>query len=91
MPPSASSKSPRRSPVAPVNAPRAWPNSSDSRRDSGSAPQFCATKRAARRGPLSWSSRAKSSLPVPVSPSNSTLVSAVTTFFASSTARRSPV
>ena len=52
---------------APVKAPFSWPNSSDSTRDSVSAPQFTA-----RNGPprplRACSSRAATSLPVPVSP-----------------------
>ena len=78
VPPSASSNRPLRSAVAPVKAPRAWPNSSDSSSVSGRAPQFWATNGRSRGGcPLSWMSRANSSLPVPVSPSSSTVVSRV--------------
>ena len=38
-----------RAAAAPVNAPRAWPNSSLSTSSAGSAPQFTATKRRSRR------------------------------------------
>ena len=65
--------------MAPVNAPRTWPKSSDSSSVSGRAPQFWATNCRSRRLPLSWMSRANSSLPVPVSPSSSTVVPASST------------
>ena len=48
MPPSASSTRPARSPAAPVNAPRAWPNSSLSISDSGSAPTLTGHERPLR-------------------------------------------
>ncbi len=52
---------------APVKAPAWWPKSSASASDSVNAPQFTATKGPVR--PLcSWTRRAASSLPVPVSP-----------------------
>ena len=44
VPPSASSKSPVLSSEASVNDPRTWPNNSLSKRFSGMAPQFTATK-----------------------------------------------
>ena len=52
MPPSASSNRPGLSRTASVNAPRAWPNSSDSSSGPGIAAQLIATKRrcAPRRG-----------------------------------------
>ncbi len=50
-PPCASSRSPRLSATAPVNAPLRWPNSSLSSRASGMPPQLIGTKRCARRGP----------------------------------------
>ena len=56
------------SPTAPVNAPFTWPNSSDSSRFSGIAPQLTATNGLSRRWLLSWIARATSSLPVPLSP-----------------------
>jgi hypothetical protein len=40
VPPSAARNSPRRSEIAPVNAPRLWPNSSDCNSASGVPPQF---------------------------------------------------
>ena len=69
VPRSASSNRPVRSATAPVNAPRAWPNSSASRRSSPRAAQFTAQNRCPRRGPVSWIRRATSSFPVPLSPS----------------------
>src|SRR5262245_33627505 len=50
VPRSASSKRPRRSVVAPVNAPFMWPNSSFSRSVSWSAPQLIATSGRSARG-----------------------------------------
>ena len=44
VPPCASSKRPRRSVLAPVKAPRSWPNSSASSRSRGIAAAFSATK-----------------------------------------------
>ncbi len=52
VPPSACSKRPCLSRSAPVKAPRLYPKSSLSSSVSGSAPQFCATKRIALRGPV---------------------------------------
>ena len=72
MPPRASSNRPFLSTTAPVKAPRTWPNSSDSRSPSGSAPQLTGTNARAERGPWRWMARATSSLPVPVSPVTST-------------------
>jgi hypothetical protein len=86
VPPSAVSKSPTLSDRASVKAPRLWPKSSLSRRASGIAPQFTATKGPSRRGPRRWSARATSSLPVPLSPSMRTVVSKAA---ATSPARRS--
>ena len=73
VPPSASSNRPALSAVAPVNAPRAWPNSSDSSKVSGIAPEFTATKRWSWRGLMRWIARATASLPVPLSPVSSTV------------------
>ena len=61
--------------TAPVNAPRAWPNSSDSSSGSGIAPQLTPTNGLSRRGLARWMARASSSLPVPESPKISTLAS----------------
>ena len=68
MPPLAISNRPRLAPTAPVNAPRAWPNSSDSSSDSVSAVQLTGTNGACARGEWVWIARATSSLPVPDSP-----------------------
>ena len=75
MPPCAASKRPSRAVAAPVNAPFSWPNSSASRIDSGIAAQLTATNGPFARALFSWSARASSSLPVPLSPSSSTVAS----------------
>src|SRR5947209_12780183 len=53
---------------APVNAPRMWPNSSDSSSVSGSAPQLSATNGRSRRSEWKWIACATRPLPVPDSP-----------------------
>ena len=68
MPPSAWANRPMRVAVAPVNEPRACPNSSDSTRVSGMAAQLTATKGLRARGEPATSDLATSSLPVPDSP-----------------------
>ena len=75
MPPFASRNSPRRARVAPVNAPFSWPNSSASSRLGASAEQSNATNGPSARGPTRWIVRASSSLPVPLSPTISTVAS----------------
>jgi hypothetical protein len=75
VPPSAAWNSPLCACTAPVNAPRACPNSSDSSSGSGIAPQFTATNARSRRGLARWIARASSSLPVPDSPKMRTLAS----------------
>ncbi len=67
VPPSAARISPLRSSVAPEYAPRRAPNSSDSTRCSGSAPQLTATKLPLRPESV-WTARATTSFPDPVSP-----------------------
>ena len=52
VPPDASSNFPLRCCAAPVNAPRSYPNNSDSIKFSGSAAQFTATNASAPRRPL---------------------------------------
>jgi len=74
VPPSASSKRPSRRSAAPVKAPFSWPNSSLSSNVSGSAPTFTAMNGLLRRGLSLWIARATSSLPVPLSPSISTVL-----------------
>ena len=74
VPPPAFSNAPRRSRSAPVNAPRSWPNSSLSTSCSGSAALLTATSGVLAPGPRRCSSRATSSLPVPLSPTISTLL-----------------
>ncbi len=60
---------------APVKAPFSWPKSSASSSVSGSAAQFTATNGPWRRALRSWTQRATSSLPVPLCPVTSTVVS----------------
>ena len=72
MPPSAWWNAPSAWATAPVNAPLAWPNSSDSNSPSAIAAQLIATKGPSAAGDWLWSPRAASSLPVPLSPINST-------------------
>ena len=72
MPWWAASKRPVRLSMAPVNAPRTWPNSSLSSRLSLRAPQLTRTNGRSRRSLSVWTAWAISSLPVPVSPNSST-------------------
>ena len=74
MPPSASANLPFLVVVAPVNAPRTWPNSSDSSSVSGIAAQLTLMSGMSRCALRSWMARATSSLPVPVSPVISTVL-----------------
>ena len=62
-------------PSAPVNAPFSWPKSSLSSSVSGIAAQLIATNGPAARPLSACSARANSSLPVPLSPRSSTVVS----------------
>ena len=73
---------------APVKAPFTWPNSSDSRRDSGRAPQLTATNGSRARGLAWWMALAISSLPVPDSPWISTVASVGATRATRSRTRR---
>src|SRR4051812_7802934 len=75
VPPSASSKRPGRSLIAPVNAPRSWPNSSDSISVSENSAQLTATNGWCLRRLDWWISVAVTSLPVPLSPVISTVLS----------------
>ena len=75
VPPLASSKRPRRAPVAPVKLPRACPKSSLSNTPSAMAPQSTAMKAPAARALEAWIARATNSLPVPLSPTTSTVAS----------------
>ena len=74
VPPSACSNRPRRRTLAPVKAPRSWPNSSLSSSASGMAAQLTATNRPLR-AEARCSARATRSLPAPVSPWISTTAS----------------
>ena len=73
MPPLADSTRPSLRKAAPVKAPFSWPNSSLSNRFSVRPVQSTATKGLSRRPLASCTAWATSSLPVPVSPSNSTV------------------
>ena len=75
VPPFASRNRPRRARPAPVNAPFSCPNSSASSRLGASALQSNATNGPSARGPMRWIVRASSSLPVPLSPTISTVAS----------------
>ena len=75
MPRCATSNLPALRPTAPVKAPFSYPNSSVSRRFSGIAAQLIATNGPDALGLSACSARATSSLPVPLSPSTSTVVS----------------
>ena len=88
VPPLAASNRPGRSCVAPVNAPRAWPNSSLSSSVSVMAPQLTAMNGPAARVDSSWTSRAIRSLPEPLSPVMSTVESTLATRRARSTTCR---
>ena len=81
VPPSAASNRPIRRSVAPVNAPFSWPNSSLSRSVDGSAAQCTARNGARDRGLAWWIACATNSLPVPVSPSISTVARDCATSF----------
>jgi hypothetical protein len=88
VPPSASSKRPSFRFTAPVKAPRSWPKSSDSSSASGMAAQEMVTKGPAARRLPAWRARATSSLPVPDSPSTSTVASVAATLRTCSRTRR---
>src|SRR5439155_814868 len=75
VPRSASSNRPTRRSVAPVNAPRSWPNISDSTRSFGMAALFTHTKGFVARPLWRWMAEATSSFPVPDSPVISTRTS----------------
>jgi len=76
VPRCAASKAPRRESAAPVKAPRTWPKSSLSMSVTGMAPQSTTTNGPSARALASWMACARTSLPVPVSPSMSTVPSA---------------
>src|SRR3989442_1311983 len=88
VPPAACSKTPRCLDVAPVKAPRSWPNSSLSASDTVRALQLTARKGLPQRGPLKWMARATNSFPLPLSPVISTgLLELVTRLIFSKTSR----
>ena len=75
VPPDASSNAPTRRATAPVNEPFSWPNSSDSSRFGGIAPQSTTRNGPVARVDARWIASAATPLPVPVSPSSSTVTS----------------
>ena len=75
MPPSARASLPGLRVWAPVNAPFSWPNSSLSIRVGAMAPQSTTTSGRSLRPLSSWRVCANISLPVPLSPVMSTVVS----------------
>ena len=81
MPPSASSKRPRLTAVAPVKAPFSCPNISLSSSVSDRAAQLTATKAPSLRRLARCTACAATSLPVPLSPRSSTVASVTATFF----------
>ncbi len=75
VPPAASSTLPGTRRSAPVNAPRSCPKSSLSTSGPGSVVQSTVTKGPSARAEFTWMARAKSVLPVPVSPRSNTVAS----------------
>ena len=75
VPPDASSNAPTRRATAPVNEPFSCPNSSDSSRFGGIAPQSTTRNGPDARVDARWIASAATPLPVPVSPSSSTVTS----------------
>ena len=73
VPLSACSKRPRRAAAAPVNAPRSWPNNSDSSKSFGIAAVLMAINGFSARGLCLCSALATNSLPLPDSPFISTV------------------
>ncbi len=73
VPPLADSTRPALAALAPVKAPRSWPKTSLSNSVSARLAQSTTTSGPAARGLASCTARATSSLPVPDSPSSSTL------------------
>ena len=88
VPPRAAANNPCLSRTAPVNEPFTWPNSSDSSRLSGSAPQFSDRKGPSLRPESSWMKCAMTSFPVPDSPWMSTVLSVGATCSASRSTSR---
>src|SRR5258708_2729267 len=75
VPPSASSNRPSRRCNAPVKEPFSWPNNSEAIKSRGIAAQLTLTKAREERRDRRWIARARSSLPVPVSPVTRTVAS----------------
>src|SRR5437879_4848529 len=88
VPPSAFSNRPTLSAMAPVNAPRRWPNNSDSISEGVSAVQLTVRSGLSRRGEYLWMARATNSFPVPDSLRTNTVVGAGATRATSSAISR---
>ena len=89
MPPSANSNFPICPPfLAPVKAPFSYPNNSLSNRLAGIEPQFTDTNGPDENDDALWMACANSSLPVPLSPSMSVLLSNIAVFIANDTVLR---
>ena len=86
----AASNAPFRVALAPVNAPRSWPNSSLSTSCSGSAAQLMATNGAVGTRPEPVQLPGHELLPVPLSPTISTVLGTGATRAICSRSRRSP-
>ncbi len=71
-----------------MNAPFSWPKSSEAISDTGRAAQLTATRARRARRERRWMARATSSLPVPVSPVISTVVSVAATLSTSARVSR---
>ena len=82
VPPSACSNNPLCSFKAPVKAPFSWPNNMSSIKCSGIAAQFKATNGPLARGDDSCNTRASTSLPAPVGPTNKAVTSVCATRWA---------
>ncbi len=89
-PPSATRKRPREVLTAPVKAPRTCPKSSLSSRPSGSAPEFTLTKGCPALLLIRCIALATNSLPVPLSPVTSTVLSVLLTRLTRSTTAAIP-
>jgi hypothetical protein len=91
VPPSAASRSPAFARTAPVKAPSTCPKTSLSKSDSDSAAAWMRTSGPSARREKRWMRSAKTSFPVPVSPSSSTgrSVTATLRMIASSSASAS--
>ena len=88
VPPSAAATLPIVSRTAPVNAPWTWPNSSLSNNSAERLGQGTVMKGPAARGLRAWMARARTPLPVPLSPRNRIVASLAAVLKATSRASR---